>query len=544
MPNRFLPVPPIRAPLTAIITAARAGSLDYAWALFRAGGYDARPHDAAALAVKGRLLKEEALRTPPVRRAQVYLSAAEAYAAADALVPQPYTKINVATSMLLGGDRDGGCAIARSLLDRLESGAAIQETPYYIAATRAEAWLLCGRIDDATDAMADAIAHDPDGWLDRASTLRQFRQILAAMEMPIDWLDAFRPPRSLHYAGHLGASADDTAALASSIAGVLSRESVGFGYGALAAGADIVIAEALLAAGAELHVVLPTGIEPFVEQSVMPYGSGWEPRFRACLEAATSLRMMTDIRDGYEPLATQLAADVAMGSATLNARRIESEALQLLVIDEGHGTYGSGAYTARDGRRWAASGARQHLVRSPRANGVVASGLRQAPEGRPDRRLAAMLHIAVDGLDALDETAFADVVDHVLAPLRESLAALALQPMVTLPAGNARIVAFATPLSAWLWADAVLSLPLDGGTLRIAGHYALAHWLESPAALVGRGVAELQTIATAAMPGVVTVSETMASALFVDRSAAVRAEWIGEIGAMRLFSLTAGDPAQ
>lgn len=46
----------------------------------------------------------------------------------------------------------------------------------------------------------------------------------------------------------------------------------GFAWGALAAGADIVIAEHLLASDAELHVVLPCPVEQFEAQSVAPAG--------------------------------------------------------------------------------------------------------------------------------------------------------------------------------------------------------------------------------------------------------------------------------
>ena len=86
-------------------------------------------------------------------------------------------------------------------------------------------------------------------------------------------------------------------------------------------------------------------------------------------------------------------------------------------------------------------------------------------------------------------------------------------------------------------ARALLALPTNGLPLRIAGHYALAHWLGAPPALVGRGVAELSAIATAAMPGVLTVSETLASALFASGADDVVAECVGELDAMRLFAV-------
>jgi len=50
------------APLSTIIALARAGALDHAWAQFSAAGYDRDDRDPAALTVKGRLLKDHALR--------------------------------------------------------------------------------------------------------------------------------------------------------------------------------------------------------------------------------------------------------------------------------------------------------------------------------------------------------------------------------------------------------------------------------------------------------------------------------------------------
>lgn len=522
--------------LPAIITAARAGSLTHAWALFEAGGWDARTGDPAALAIKARLLKDRALRESGGRRTALLLQSARAYAAADRLRPQPYTRINEATMRLLAGETDRACAIAADVLALLDGGKDIAETPYFLAATRAEARLLCGDVAGAAAAMRDACAIDPDGWADRASTLRQFALILAATGDDAGWLDALRPPCSLNYAGHLGVAADADADLRRAVDAWCEQARIGFAYGALAAGADIVIAEALLARRAELHVVLPVGVEAFVAQSVAPYGAAWLPRFEACLAGARSLRCLTTLAGAYEPLATQLAANVAMGATMMNARMLESGAAQLLVIDDAVEPFGAGAGTRAIGLRWR-DAASQHRLVAPRTAPVTASGRRAIPEGRADRRLAAMLMIAFAGLDDLAEDRFAEAVDTVVGPFRAASAALPAQPDLTLPVGNARLVAFADPDRAWAHARALLALPPPALPLRIAGHYALAHWLDEPPALVGRGVAELGAIAAAALPGVLTASETLAAALFVNAADAMRAEEIGEAGDIRLLAL-------
>ncbi len=531
------PAPPLprRATLPAIVTAARAGALDHAWRLFTKGGYAAATDDAAALAVAGRLLKDRALRSDTGTRADMFAAAAQAYARADALTPQPYTGINIATLALLAGDPAEAARRATALLGWIETQSAIAETPYYLTATRAEAHLLTGDADAADLMLEQAIAADPTGYDDHAATLRQFALILAATGGDSGWLDRHRPPRALHFAGHLGVAANGSEALRTTIDAHLVARRIGFGFGALAAGADIVFAEALLAHGAQLHAVLPIGVDAFVAQSVAPYGADWVARFDACLAAATSVQTVTGVAGAYEPLATHLAADVAMGSAVLNARRLESSAEQALVVDDGPGPFGNGAGTARDGARWAASGRAQHVIVWPRNAPVLASGAKPA-EGRRDRRLMALLHIMPDGLEDLDETDFAEAVDAVIVPMRRQARMIVPPPDAEAPCGNGWLVAFATPDAARAYAREVLAFaPLR--PLRIAGHYALVHVLDGSSAPIGRGVSELSTFAGAALPGTLTVSEAFAAALCAEAVVCPLAEPIGEAGPICLFAL-------
>ncbi|MGG2377293.1 hypothetical protein ACE400_29245, partial [Salmonella enterica] len=86
------------------MTAARAGSLDHASALFVAAGFDRATDDPAALAVAGRLARDRALRRPVAERGGLLRDAAGFYARAHALDPQPHTLISQATLALLAGD--------------------------------------------------------------------------------------------------------------------------------------------------------------------------------------------------------------------------------------------------------------------------------------------------------------------------------------------------------------------------------------------------------------------------------------------------------
>ena len=548
--------------LLAIIAYARAGALDYAWSQFRAGGFDAMDDDPAALSVKGRLLKDRALLASGKERRALLIDSAAAYARADSIDPQPYPLINVATLTFLAGARSGAAKLAREVIERLDSGRQLAETPYYIAATRAEALLLLGDVEAADKALGEAIACYEDGWPDHASTLRQLALILEAGGMKSDWLDKHRPPRSLHYAGHLGISADAEASrtLREMIDSTIERERIGFGYGALAAGSDIMIAESVLRHGGALHVILPMPVAAFRAKSVDPYGSDWERRFEACTAGAASLREATHVEGSYEPLATSLSSEIAMGAAALNARLLESEAVQLLITDEGAGPFGSGAMTARDGTLWEASGRRQETICWPRSAPIIASGNKGVSESAADRRLAAILYADVANFETLDEQQIPIFLHHVMKRLAAAVESGPVSPFSVKSWGQGLVIAFDTVDEAANCAVALqqcfagldiagLGLP-DSLALKICGHYGLVHTAFDPFAgqqgLFGSSATLAARMEPVTAPGAVYVSEDFVSALFARGRFAHRAEYVGDHLPLRssreyrLFALRAG----
>ena len=317
--------------------------------------------DAAVLSVRGRLLKDRAIAARGDERRRLYLEAADAYAAAGSASGATYPLINAATLSLLAGARETAHERAAVVLAQLDAGAGEPDTAYYQAATRAEALLVLGRVEAAKESLAEAFARAPRAWEDQASTLRQFGLILDALDEDASWLSALRPPRSLHFGGHM-AIGEDAEALSAGVGGMLDAEGVGFGFGALAAGADIVIAEALLARGAELHVVLPARAAAFREASVTPASGDWAARFDRVLARADTVRAVAHAAASPCPLAVRIAAEAAMGSAVMQARAFASEALQLLILD-GAGPGGESAWMQK---AWRDGGRRSHTLEAPR----------------------------------------------------------------------------------------------------------------------------------------------------------------------------------
>jgi tetratricopeptide (TPR) repeat protein len=506
-------------PLSLIIAYARAGASAFAWERFVAAGYDRMTKDPAALGVKGRLLKDQALARDGAERSRLYAEAAAAYRSAAALSGATYPLINAASLSLLAGDALQAGTLAGQILEQISTDPDEPETPYYRVATRAEALLLLDRDDEARAAFAEAVALAPRAWEDHASTLRQFALVLAARGRDSAWLDAHRPPRSLHFGGHM--SFDSRVVrrehLDEKIAAVLEEENVGFGYGALAAGADIIIAEALLRRGAEVHAVLPGGVAAFASVSVDPFGKAWRKRFDAVIEEAAEIRPVRPL--GGPPGATMigLADEIAMGAALMNGRRLESSAAQLLVLDStadpGNGT------SERSREIWAGGGWRQRILTAPR----------ETRHGPPAAAAAGPEPLAVLAVDAGGGAS----PEAALAELHRQVAALpgpALPPYLT---EDRLIVAYRRPGEAAEVAVRLLGTASEAGSLRIGGQYGPAPAFRDPFSgtlrLVPAATAAAAGALASAPPGTACVTDDFAAALAAAGPRRPASEYVGEL---------------
>jgi len=506
-------------PLSLIIAYARAGASAFAWQRFEASGYDRMNDDSAALGVKGRLLKDRALTAGGVERRSLYAEAAAAYRRAAELGRSTYPLINAASLSLLAGEAAQAETLARQVLQQIEDDPDEPETPYYRGATRAEALLLLGREPEARAAFDEALALAPRAWEDHASTLRQLALILSAQGQDPAWLDAHRPPRSLHFGGHM--SFDPKVVrrehLDEKIAALLEDERVGFGFGALAAGADIIIAEALLARGAELHAVLPGGADAFAAVSVDPFGKVWRRRFDAVLSLAETVRPVRPLGAAPDAVMIGLADEVAMGAAVMNGRRLESSAVQLLVLDSA-AELANGA-SGRSREIWAAGGRRQRILTAPR-------------ETRPGPAAAAAA--------VAEPLAVLAIGFGAGAPLEPALARfeghLAKLPEPALPAyltEDRLVLAYRCPGEAAEAAVRLLQAASEAPDLRIGGQYGPAESFRDPFSGALRLAPAATDAAAAALasapPGTACVTDDFAAALAAAGPRRPASEYIGEL---------------
>lgn len=400
----------------SVLALVRAGATDEA--LARRAKFDLKaerldtPLDIDIAALEGRLLKDKALLAAAPERATLLREAAAAYAAVFEQSGDPFPGVNAATLTLLGGDPAAAAALAARVLAKLPAPA-----DYWGFASVAEASAVRGDMAAAASALARAAGFEPDEGA-RASTLRQLRLLSDARGIDPAWLAPLRPRSVVHFTGHMiGArfAAGDVARVGGEIAALLERHNVGFGYGSLAGGADILFAEALIARGAELHIVLPFEQEEFRAVSVAPSGPGWSERFDRCLAAAKSISFATT--DAYldDDGLFAYCSRMAMGLARLRAGFLQGDAVQMVVWD---GIAGNGvAGAAADVAGWKAGGGRTEVIAVPATAGPASTPVRKR------RELHAMLFGDVKGFSKLTETELPRFVNVVLGGLNRALAA-------------------------------------------------------------------------------------------------------------------------
>lgn len=314
-----------------ILRQARAGSLERAWALFEASELAGATGDPAALTLKARLVKDRAKRADGAERMRLFAESGAVYEQAAQIQPASYPLINAASLALLAGKQDRSRKLADDVLSLVEDHPEEAETPYWRAATRAEALLLLGDLPGARAAFRTAVSAAPRAWEDHAATIGQFELVCAELDCDARWLDQLRPPRSVPFTALMGCDFED-AQVQRQVAQWLEQENVGFGYGALAAGGDIWIGEALVKRGAELHVVLPCPADVFRKGSVVAVDPAWGSRFDSLLEQAASVTELAN-SSLLSRASVRLANAVALGLARQNARKLQSEALRLRLGD-------------------------------------------------------------------------------------------------------------------------------------------------------------------------------------------------------------------
>lgn len=373
--------------------------------------------DAAALVA--RLAKQDALTTQGDDRPALLRYAADLYEAIADRYGRFYTRINAATLRLLAGDLERARQLAEETRHLVTEARRSDPADYWLDATEAEAALILGDVEAASRALTCAVAVAGNDFAALAVTRRQLRLVCDATSTNMEVLDDLRPPTILHYCGHridpAGASARFPPGLEAhvnhEVRSYLAQQRVGFAYGSLASGADILIAEALLDHGVSLQVVLPFDTAEFERTSVGPAGPEWVDRFRACLGRVESVVHASDSSFLGDDELFGYAGRIAMGHALNRAAFLDAPAQQLAIWDQAEGVVLAG--TAHDVAVWKASGHPTHVIAlRPREQSAGEAGPISTT-----RHIGAILFTDLHGFSRLRDEQFPPFVDKVLGSL-------------------------------------------------------------------------------------------------------------------------------
>jgi hypothetical protein len=502
-------------------------------------------------ALSARLAKDRALAASGASRRDLAAQAAAAYEHIGRTLGRHYSLINAATLWLLAGDAARATELAKLAGDAAARDR--EDTPYWRLATEAEAALVLNDGDAARDLLARAVSAPGADLAARAVTRRQLALVCTANGVDPAVLDPLALSAILHYCGHapraIGASSHGSAVESSVVAQtehVLATRPVGAAYGSLASGSDIVIAEALLHAGIELHVVLPFDTDEFVAVSVDPAGTGWRERFRACLGSAASVTFACDSSYLGDDVLFGYAAAIAMGHALNRATFLGTEALQLAVWD---GSPPSGpAGTAHDVARWRKAGRETIVVDAAgaRTEAVAKPASSRAPFGREVR---GILFTDLRGFSQLRDEEYPPLLEHVITRLADVLDAYGDRILARKSWGDA-VHAICTDVETTARACldirhvvesldcAGLGLPGDM-QMRVGAHVGPVLPWHDPVGRIpgywGREMTRTARIEPRTPEGEVYVTDAFAALLALEAPADLRCEYVGRITTAKDF---------
>lgn len=507
------------------------------------------------------LVKDLALRAASTERWALLRESASLYEKVYDASADHFPAANAATLYLIAGSADRARDWAHRTLRACDAATTDNDMErYYRAASQAEAHLVLGGTKAAQEALAEANRYARGRHALRAATRRQLRLLCLAMSIDPALLQPIAAPLVMHYTGHMvdppnlrGRFPPELErSVAADIAARIDGLGIGFAYGSLACGSDLLFAEACLERGIELNVVLPFAMDEFKRLSVERGGPGWMERFERCLVKTRSLTYATESEYLGDEMLFAYGSQLAMGLALLRAQNLEADALQLAVWD---GEESSGrAGTSVDVAAWTSRRRRSEIV-DLNASPVTGKRLPTYAVGSDDGSRVLTAWKYGDVTRELHAIMFGDVVgfSHVperllpvfqrifMGKISETLDTFGKQVLYRNSWGDAVYAIVATPEAGARCAIAIqtalkeLNMRQLGFThpleLRLAVHYGPIFrgrdFLTKSETFFGAHVTRAARIEPVTPPGEVYVTEAMAAALALSGESSVRPEYVG-----------------
>jgi class 3 adenylate cyclase/tetratricopeptide (TPR) repeat protein len=527
--------------------------------------------------LRANLVKDLGLRARSTERWALLRESAALYEKVYDASGDHFPAANAASLYVIAGAADRARDWAHRTLRACDEATADSDIErYYRAASRAEAHLVLGGTKAAQDALMEASRYARGRHVVRAATRRQLRLLCQAMNIDLALLEPIALPRVMQYTGHMvdppnlrGRFPPELErSVAAEIGARIDRLGIGFAYGSLACGSDLLFAEACVERGIELNVVLPFSMDEFKRLSVERGGPGWVDRFQHCLAKARTLTYATEGEYLGDEMLFAYGSQLAMGLALLRAQNLETSAIQLAVWD---GEESSGrAGTSVDVRAWA-SRKRPAEIIDLNANPVSGTRPPTYSVGSDDgsrvltawkygdvtRELHAIMFGDVVGFSHVPERLLPVFQRAFMARISETLDSFGKQVLYRNSWGDAVYAILDTPEVGARCALAIqnglkeLNLRQLGFThpleLRLAVHYGPIFrgrdFLVKAETFFGAHVTRAARIEPVTPPGEVFVTEAMAAALALWGESTVRPEYVGNTqlaknyGSMKMYVL-------
>jgi class 3 adenylate cyclase len=531
----------------AVLALARAGATGEAARRFERYALEASAEEDVA-ALGARIAKDLALADSGPARRELAIEARDRYQAIFERTGGYYPAVNAATLSLVADEPERARELARTVLGVVAGDG---DGSYYAAASAGEAYLLLGDEAGARAALVRAAALNGGDHGALATTRRQLRLVCELSGIDDGLLAPLAGPGVVHFCGHRIAAGgrfppEAEAAVGELIEAEVAREPVGYAYGALASGSDILWAEALLRSGAELHVVLPFSEDQFIDASVTAAGPSWVERFRRCIAAATSVNYATDGAYLGDAILFRYGTELAMGLALLRARYLDARVRQLAVWDGGPAVGGAG--TAIDVTTWRRSGA-QAVVIAPPIGAPPPAQPAPGAGSASSRVVRALLFADVHGYSKLSDEAAARSAEQILGAFARVLDRYddAVEHRNTW--GDALyVVLSSTRAAAECALDLQESMAETGGLeLRTAAHVGPVFPIHDPVlgvrAFTGSHVSRTARIEPVTPPGAVYVTEPFAASLELEPGHGLACDYVGHMpaakdyGRLRMYRL-------
>lgn len=521
-----------------ILALARMGETEEALHFYKAADLF-NSGDVDHKALKARLLKDLGFKDSSEER-RALAQALEIYSDIFQATGDYYPGINAATLALITGEVELGRATASAVL-RIPQVA--QPTEYFAAVTKAEASLIMGDVRSARAAVALAAQLPGADAGSRSTTTKQLQRLAKSLGVEEDAVEEIiapiRPPAVAFFCGQIFISdLEKEKELREAVRIQLTSSDVGFGYGALAAGADILVAEALLERGAELHVILPFAEADFLAASVTIAGPSWAERYSRCKEAATSFAEATTMGYVGDPLQFSHGSTIAMGLAKLRGRYLGAKVLQLAIWNGGPvGEAGTGADVAK----WRRCGGITEIL--PLHGFERPAMVQQQICYNQTRKTRAIIFADMPGFTKIPESLLPTFWEHVMGTASKVLAAYSDELENSNTWGDALYLVFrSTYPAAAAMSELQRELSLiDYGSLgfsspptfRIAGHFAPVYVGSDPVtgrmSVYGVEVSKAARIEPVTPPGSIYITASFAAQLEMENPGGFDAIYMGQI---------------